>query len=64
MVLCRGISEVLLVLKDKIPGDWDNTAIKWLQKIAEILGKALGYIGVGMPKKMVAESAKKIEEKK
>lgn len=64
MVLCRAVSEILLLFQDKIPGDWENGTVKVLRKIIEVLGKILGQIGVGMPNKMVAEKAEQIAQKK
>lgn len=59
MLLFRVLSEILLVLADKIPGDTDKKAAGYLKSISTWLGHLLGQVGVGMPKVMVMEKAAK-----
>ena len=63
MVACRGLSEALLVVKDKTETNLDNKIYAVLNTVTGLLGKALGYIGVGMPKKMMVEKVDKAKEK-
>jgi hypothetical protein len=64
MLAARGASEALLAIKDKTETNLDNKAYSILNMVSSILGKGLGYIGVGMPKKMIEEKAKKAEDSK
>lgn len=60
MVAARGASEALLVIKDKTATNVDNKIYSVINMVSSILGKGLGYIGVGMPKKMIEEKAAKV----
>ena len=59
MIAFRAMSEILLLLADKIPGDGDKKAARIMKSISIWIGKLLGQVGVGMPKKMVMEQAEK-----
>jgi len=59
MIVFRAASEVILLMADKIPGDQDKKIARYLKSIATWIGKLLGQIGVGLPKRMVLEKAEK-----
>lgn len=65
---CRALAEILLLLKDVIPGDTEIKAAQTLRRVADIGAKILAYVGVGVPKKIVEEKvaakAKEAEQPK
>lgn len=60
MLICRAVSEALLLFAAKTQSNVDNQLAQILATVAALLGRLLGYIGIGMPRRMIIAKADKI----
>ncbi len=63
MIAFRGISEALWIVAKKTQTDVDDKVANVIGKIAEVLARITGAIGVGLPKTQLMAKAEKIATK-
>lgn len=62
--ILRGVAEGLTRISVYTESNWDNKIAAYLSEASWLVGSIIGKFGVGVPKLVIEESAKKVEAPK
>lgn len=60
MVIFRGLADALLLIANRLNHDGVGKAASLVGRVAEVFGRVLGYVGIGMPRPMLMAKAEKV----